>query len=501
MKPKVLLFLIFLLFIFTRFYKINEIPPSVYWDEASIGYNAFSISQTGKDEWGDFLPLHFRAFGEFKLPVFIYATVPFVKIFGLTQFAIRLPAILFSLGVVFMTFLIARKLSRSVTAGLFSGLFITISPWFFIFSRTGYEATAGLMFYLLGIYLFLNYQRKWTILLSIISFILSMYSYNTFRALAPSTIILLLILGCNIKQLFRKHLLEIILAVVLLTLSAIPIYKLYKYDAGGARFQTVGSTFDALLPNYLSHFNPVFFFTKGDINLRSQQKDFGQLIILDILLIPLGLFYLIKRSYLWILIPLILIAPVPAALTKESPHALRSIAIIPFLSILSSFGVLNLKKIVSRKFLIELIIVFISLLLFFNYFASFIKNYPLESSKDWQLGYKSIFTLFSKQFSDYDHIVISNQYAQPYIFGLFYLSYDPNKFDHEVVRDSVDQWGFSTVKSFNKFIFTKISENILPMGKSLIFATSNDRLTKVSYKEVILNLDKSIAFYVYEYKK
>src|SRR3989338_3538011 len=108
---KYLLAIICLLFLLTRFYKIGDIPPSVYWDEASIGYNAYSISRDGKDEWGDFLPLHFRAFGEFKLPVYIYSVVPFVKMFGLNEFSVRAPSVLFSLGVLILTFFLAGKLT------------------------------------------------------------------------------------------------------------------------------------------------------------------------------------------------------------------------------------------------------------------------------------------------------------------------------------------------------------------------------------------------------
>src|SRR3989338_10517008 len=106
---KYLLVLICLFFLITRLYKINEIPVSVYWDEASIGYNAYSIAQDGKDEWGEFLPLHFRAFGEFKLPVYIYTTAASVKLFGLNAFAVRLPSVIFSLGIVILTYFLAKS--------------------------------------------------------------------------------------------------------------------------------------------------------------------------------------------------------------------------------------------------------------------------------------------------------------------------------------------------------------------------------------------------------
>ena len=179
-NPKIILAIICIFFLVTRVYKISEIPPSVYWDEASIGYNAYSVSKDGKDEWGDFFPLHFRAFGEFKLPVYIYSVVPFVKIFGLNELSVRIPSVLFSLGVVVLTFLLAKKLTGSSAVGLWSSFFIAISPWFFIFSRTGFEATAGLMFYLLGTLLVLHKRDGKLIFLSILSFILSSYSYNSF---------------------------------------------------------------------------------------------------------------------------------------------------------------------------------------------------------------------------------------------------------------------------------------------------------------------------------
>src|SRR3989344_4388137 len=136
-STRFLLTLICILFLFTRLYKISEIPASVYWDEASIGYNAYSILKTGKDEWGDFFPLHFRAFGEFKLPVFIYSTLLFIKIFGLNEFSIRFTSVLFSLGAVILTYLIAKKIYNNLAVALFASLFVSISPWFFVFSRTG----------------------------------------------------------------------------------------------------------------------------------------------------------------------------------------------------------------------------------------------------------------------------------------------------------------------------------------------------------------------------
>lgn len=479
--PKILLTLICILFIFTRLYKINEIPLSVYWDEASIGYNAYSISQTGKDEWGKFLPIHFRAFGEFKLPVYIYSVVPFVKIFGLNEFSVRFPAVLFSLGVVILTLFLARKLTGSGSAALWSSFFVTISPWFFIFSRVGYEVGAGLAFYLLGVYLFLRLSdNRWFLLFSIMSFILSVYSYNSFRIISPLTILILIFFQKNnLKQLMMRQTIYLLIPFIFLTLSIIPIYKLYKYDVGNFRLQAVGiKSGSEFFSNYLSHFNPNFLFINGDKNLRSQQAGFGQLYLPDLALIILGITYIIvsKSKYGLLTIILFLIGPIPAALTKESPHALRSLSVVPFYSILSVYGVAYIRKRIKIKYL-ELIFAIIFLGFFIRYFINFLTIYPIQSSKEWQYPYKEIYTKYKDQFEKYDHIIITDEYAQPYIFALFYLKYDPEKFQAEVVRNSVDKWGFSTVRKFDKFEFGKVDKlTKKSLGKSLIFDLAEEKI-------------------------
>lgn len=451
---KKLLIFLCLLFLFTRIYKISEIPVSVYWDEASIGYNAYSISKNGKDEWGDFLPLHFRAFGEFKLPVYIYSVVPFVKMFGLNEFSVRIPAVLFSLGVVILTFFLARKSTGNNSVGLWASFFISISPFLFIFSRTGYEATAGLMFYLLGILLFLKNINGKFFLISIISFIISAYSYNSFRIVVPLTILILTFIERNtLTSVIKKASYWLVLSSIFIVLSILPIYRLYVYDSGSLRFQNVGATnMGIFLKNYFSHFS-LDFLLEGDKNPRSQQPGFGQIFLPDLILLPLGLLYILssKSKYRFLSLLLIFVGLIPSSLTKEAPHALRSISVIPFLSIISAQGASYLKRFFPKKYLVEAAVLAIFLSFFVNYFINFLTIYPEQSAKDWQYTYKKLFT--ESKFEDSDSVLVPDKDGQPYIFALFYLKYDPEKFRKEVIRNPIDKWGFSTVKKFGKFEF------------------------------------------------
>lgn len=459
LSSKAILLLICLFFLFTRLYKISEIPLSVYWDEASIGYNAYSILKTGRDEWGNFMPLHFRAFGEFKLPVYIYSVVPSVMIFGLNAFAVRLPAVLFSLGVVIFVYFLTRKLYRNESLGLLAAFFTSVSPWFFVFSRTGYEATAGLMFYLLAIYFFLkNRDSSWFIFFSIISFILSIYSYNSYRLVVPLTVLVLIISEfAQLKKIIKTAGLPVILSVIILALSIIPIYRLYLYDNGISRWQAVNAATESLIGNYLSHFSLEFLVISGDKNLRSQQAGFGQVYIPTLLFLLVGSIYLIiiKPKYSFLPIMLLLLGPLPAAMTKESPHALRALSAVPFISIISAIGVFYLSKFSEKQSLIYLSVIVIFSVLFIRYFVSFLNVYPVQSATAWQYEYKKIFFDNINKINSKKQVRISDKYGQPYIFALFYLQIPPDKFRQTVVRNSVDKWGFSTVASFDKFKFGK----------------------------------------------
>src|SRR4030042_6821920 len=92
-----LLILISLVALVLRLWKLGSIPPSLNWDEAAFGYNAYSILKTARDEYGNFLPL---------APIYVYLAVPSVALFGLTEFAVRFPAALFGALSVFLIYFV-----------------------------------------------------------------------------------------------------------------------------------------------------------------------------------------------------------------------------------------------------------------------------------------------------------------------------------------------------------------------------------------------------------
>src|SRR3989338_4459229 len=93
-----------------RIFKLGEVPVSLSWDEAAIGYNAYSIVQTGKDEYGTAWPLLFKSFNDYKLPGYVYSTALSIKLLGLSDFAVRLPSALFGTLTILAFYFLLRSL-------------------------------------------------------------------------------------------------------------------------------------------------------------------------------------------------------------------------------------------------------------------------------------------------------------------------------------------------------------------------------------------------------
>ncbi|HKR62442.1 MAG TPA: hypothetical protein VJZ00_01820, partial [Thermoanaerobaculia bacterium] len=73
-------------------------PPGFFIDEASIAYNALTMARHGVDEHGARFPLYFKAFGEYKNPVYIYALALVFLVIGPGILAARVLSALFGVA-------------------------------------------------------------------------------------------------------------------------------------------------------------------------------------------------------------------------------------------------------------------------------------------------------------------------------------------------------------------------------------------------------------------
>ena len=150
---KILLSLILLAAIFIRFHDISN-TPALNPDEAALGYNAYSLILTGKDEHGVSWPLHFKSFGDYKPGGYVYLAIPFVKYLGLTPLAVRLPNLILSILSIFFLYKLVLLLSKNYILSDLTALVLTFSPWHIHFSRGAWESSVALSLIVFGTFFF-----------------------------------------------------------------------------------------------------------------------------------------------------------------------------------------------------------------------------------------------------------------------------------------------------------------------------------------------------------
>src|SRR3990172_7054787 len=131
----IVLSVIVLFSLFLRVYNLNSVPLGFHIDEASLGYNGYSLLLTGKDENNNKNPLYIDMFGDNRPSGYHYLTIVPIKIFGLNEFATRFPGAIFG-GLVFIPFFfLAQFLFNNKKISLLSSLLISIAPWSVVLSR------------------------------------------------------------------------------------------------------------------------------------------------------------------------------------------------------------------------------------------------------------------------------------------------------------------------------------------------------------------------------
>ncbi len=544
---KILLALVVFFAFFLRFNKITEIPPSLNWDEVSIGYNAYSILKTGHDEWGKFLPVHFKSYGEYKLPAQIYASIPGIAIFGLNELGVRItPVIYGALTVLFLFFLVKEMFDNDWVA-LISSFFLAISPWHIQLTRASFESSFSVFWVVLGTLFFVKgFTNKKYWLWAIIPFIVSIYTYNSARVFTPLFLVTLFVL-------FRKELLKhkkiIAIGLSVFAISMIPLATFFISGDATARLRLVSITDDpgfalrineargnthlpkplpALIHNkvthyiyvftgnYLSHFTPDFLFVSGAGHKQQHVQKIGELYAIQAPFILIGFYFLFKKKnkWRWLIMSWLFLAFIPVSVTVDSiPNALRTLlAVIPY-EIITAVGFYESYRIFDRRKILGWIVVAIPTVILLTNFAGYLNNYykvyPVLYSRDWQYGYKQVVSYVGEHYSEYDLIVFSRAYGEPHMFTLFFMNWNPASFQNDSRLDRFEAYKWIWVLKFDKFYFPDLGDagtryqdivrenkgkKILFIGKPGDFTDSTPKLFTVNF----LNGDR--AFEIVESK-
>lgn len=423
-----------------RLFTLPNSPPGFFCDEASIGYNAYSLLKTGKDEYGKQFPLFFQAFGEYKNPLDIYSTIPFVWLFGLREESVRFVSITYCLAASVLLFFIGKNQKKPIL-GLLSASFFVFSPWALHLSKTNMEGLFILVFLITLILLVQSTQmslKKQWILTSIISAVAT-YSYFPARIIMPLYVGLfaffIIIKTKSWKMLF--------VGLFLFTITCLPI-GIHMLDSGMNRWNLVSvfsspsqSPVRKIIYSYVHHFSPDFLFFKGDAGMKGQfitrhsVKGIGEFYPWQIVFLCIGILYCIRTkntSLSFSLLAITLLYPIPSSLTQDStPQATRAIAGLAPLCLLSGFGGWEIFRWLRQKMLWQRIYVFLIILLLSAstaYYLHLERAYLTYASDywGWQYGPKEIIAYFLSQKDSYDELYMTGIFNEP---NMFYKFYDP----------------------------------------------------------------------------
>lgn len=506
----VLLLLIIVLASVLRLYRFTTNPPHLYWDEAAISYDAYSINQTNKDQWGDYDPFLFRSFGDYKLPFFIYLVALSQKIFGFDDAAVRIPSVIAGvlavIGVFFRTQEVSRLFGEKIkffgkekvidTCALLVALFLTISPWHLQFSRAGFEANIALTFRIFAVWLFLRAVRTniKLLFLSVFFFAAAMYTYHSAVVTAPLLLLVLSVLFFKRLWLNRKTVLAVCLFGLIIIAPYVPSYVLSVH--GRARFMSEsivhmeGNIVSNFINNYLGNFSLDYLFFHGDQSGRHSVKKLGELYVWQLPLVLTGIYLLLsKRSKASVvLLSGLLIAAIPPAVTRVSPHALRGLLAVHYWQAISAFGLVYLiykfKKIVGFFFLP---FIFYGLLL---YLHTYYIHYPSAYALDWQDGHKETVEYLKTIETGYDQIFVENSFSPIYFF--LYLPYSP-----KLLQDSGHNDRKFWKVSYVDFGSQSVKAN--PSKKSLMVVPYGLLLKNYKMLREIKIINGDVVFRIYEF--
>jgi hypothetical protein len=177
--------------------------------------------------------------------------------------------------------------------------------------------------------------------------------------------------------------------------------------------------------------------------------------------LPLLIFGLIKlrhhQNVLKYLLPILILSPIPSAITSDAPSSLRAFSLLPALLVIEAYGAESVYAWLKNHTVWRwpLIIVLIWNISYFVYQAFMV--YPIKYSTDWQIGYRQAIEFAGANYSSAKNIYFTTSYGEPYIYALFYTHYDPKTFQNERVEREIDPIGWVHVKSFGKYRFTDFS--------------------------------------------
>lgn len=465
-------FTVLLLGVLVRFYALGSVPAGLNQDEASMGYDAYALLHYGLDRNGMHNPVQMIAWGSGQNALQAYVTMPFIAVFDLSVFSIRLVPALFGVFCLMLFYWVARKIAGPKLAVV--ALFIlSISPWHIVLSRWALESNflPGTILIAMAL-LIVAQERPRLLYLSFAFFAVSLYAYSTAYAFVPLFFLIYGIYALRHKIYSIKDWLIAcaVFAVIAAPIMLFVIVNLFKLDTidmgvftvprmpGEARYTHMTSFFSnefwlELAKNF-HRVIEILFIQFNDRETQSSVKDIGVIYAFSIPFVILGFIAFVRD--LWLAgkpsakMPILLwfIAAVCVAVLSWPAVHRMNLVFFPII-LLAAYGVYILWL---KSNLVFAVIVLVYIALFVRFEKIYFTDYAEEVGSFFFESYTDAVD-YAYQHADAAHtLYLSDNLNQPYIHVLFTTKYDVRDYISTVnIPNRSD--AFQIVKSFGRFVF------------------------------------------------
>ncbi len=215
-------------------YQIAAIPNGIHVDEMGMGYDAWCLAHFGVDRYLKEYPVYLMNFGGGQSALYAYLCIPFVKWFGLSAVAVRLPGILLYMVSLFCgagIFMLDTD-DRARCKALAGMVMMTVFPAFIMLFRIGMDCNLMLAMSVIFLYLMaraVKVQRTAAFAAAGMAGGVLLYTYVISYVVMPIFMVLMLLYLVAIRHIRIKHLMifGLVLAVLAAPLIAVQVINMF----------------------------------------------------------------------------------------------------------------------------------------------------------------------------------------------------------------------------------------------------------------------------------
>lgn len=519
-KYNIAFLIILLIAILSRVLFLEQFPEGIEQDEAGMMYDSYCMAEYGTDRYLNENPVYLINFWGGQSVMYAAITSFFIRIFGLSVFVVRLPAVIFSILTIILAYLLAKKYIGKKFA-LVLAFLITICPWHVMQSRWGLDCNLLASFIMLSVYALLNAKKDWHYLLAGVCWGLTLYTYALSYIMLPVFFIALCIYLLYVKKITIKQILITINPILILAIPLILVQVVNYFERGTVklgfitipqlfRYRISEIGFDNVLYNLnITNKNNFWQLLFASFNSQSHTlQEFGTIYYILIPFVIWGFILIIKESISTIKIKefnlktVFLIQFITISLCVIFFYDLLTYKLNPLFIMLLVFAteaivwIYEKRKILGHCIIVSLVILFIIFEIF--YFTNINEKVGIGFNSD----FIPLVTYLEENYPNQE-IYMETDSLQQYIYLLLAKEMSPYEFmeDKTFLRYIGGEIDVIQVERYHFLEFELHEDWIYVVEENNLFRPEEEREVRDALEEAGFSYEKYNNFFIYSYSE